>query len=486
MPMIGKGAVPLDPATAAYEPSTMATLGQFLFGHDGSWADSKAHLRDLQYQQAMRPVQAQMMQAYLQNFTGSDDQSRPQVQPGDVIQGGSQGDALPAPTTIPESIGAGLGNAVATAVGAPPSGPLVPQAGQSAQATGRPRDPYDLSDPRVRRILGGGAVLGMPGNAQQLEIAKAVQPHITSINGWALNDKDGSNAGRYFGEAPVKGAIPAFDQNGRQIGWQMQDGSLQAIQASSQADTLGKTLGSPVTVPRSDGSTALMLGGDYFGRGGGSAAPAPGGGPLVAQRGGQPGSAPSAALGVSQTPGDRAEAEAAGRVEGEGGANARLNGPNQLASAEQAVTLIDNLIKDPQLGDRLGWKSKLPALPGTHGVALDASMKQLSGKVFLQAYGELKGAGAITELEGQKAQDAVARLNAAQSPEDYITALQDLRSVVAAGMGRTQDRTKFGQSGRGGQASAPAAPPAAQRQRGAVYDTPRGPMTWTGTGWLAN
>jgi len=33
-------------------------------------------------------------------------------------------------------------------------------------------------------------------------------------------------------------------------------------------------------------------------------------------------------------------------------------------------------------------------------------------------------------------------------------------------------------------AAASAVPPPAQRQRGAVYQTPRGPMQWTGTGWV--
>ena len=57
---------------------------------------------------------------------------------------------------------------------------------------------------------------------------------------------------------------------------------------------------------------------------------------------------------------------------------------------------------------------------------------QLGGKAFLQAFESLKGGGQITEVEGKKATDAIARLNRAQSDSEYEVALNDLRGVVGS------------------------------------------------------
>ena len=58
----------------------------------------------------------------------------------------------------------------------------------------------------------------------------------------------------------------------------------------------------------------------------------------------------------------------------------------------------------------------------------------MKGQTFLQAFESLKGAGQITEVEGQKATDAMARLSTAQSVEAYQAALDDLAAVIKRGM----------------------------------------------------
>lgn len=73
---------------------------------------------------------------------------------------------------------------------------------------------------------------------------------------------------------------------------------------------------------------------------------------------------------------------------------------------------------------------------------------QLKGQTFLNAYERLKGGGVITEIEGQKAESALARLDQAQDADDYRKALQDLRDVVVAGQNRM--RSDLGDTSSGG------------------------------------
>jgi len=73
-------------------------------------------------------------------------------------------------------------------------------------------------------------------------------------------------------------------------------------------------------------------------------------------------------------------------------------------------------------------------------------MDQIGGQTFLQAYNMLRGGGVITDIEGQKATDALARLNTAQNPEDYRTALNELRTIVQSGLDKAR-RTAGGSIG---------------------------------------
>jgi len=62
-----------------------------------------------------------------------------------------------------------------------------------------------------------------------------------------------------------------------------------------------------------------------------------------------------------------------------------------------------------------------------------ARLDQIRGTTFLQAFESLKGGGAITEVEGKKAEQAIARLSRAQSMPAFQAALDDLASVIRRG-----------------------------------------------------
>jgi len=79
-----------------------------------------------------------------------------------------------------------------------------------------------------------------------------------------------------------------------------------------------------------------------------------------------------------------------------------------------------------------------PTLPriiaGTPAASGAAKIKQAQGQVFLEAYESLRGAGALTNIEGAKGEQAKARLSAAQDEESFNTALKELEEVITTSL----------------------------------------------------
>lgn len=138
--------------------------------------------------------------------------------------------------------------------------------------------------------------------------------------------------------------------------------------------------------------------------------------------------------------GQIASGTAAGKVAGEAGAQAQIDLPRVRDNATQALKTIDSFEKHPGFKYVFGWDSVAPTLPGSSQAGALAYFDQIKGKTFLEAFNSLKGAGQITEIEGQKATDAIARLNRAQSEKDARVALADLREVIQAGELRAQKK----------------------------------------------
>lgn len=117
-----------------------------------------------------------------------------------------------------------------------------------------------------------------------------------------------------------------------------------------------------------------------------------------------------------------------------GGAQAQLPGAEGMA--KQIGDHIDALANDPKLPEMLGpLASRMPNLTAD-AARVQARMDQLRGGVFLQGYGMLKGGGAITEVEGLKAEQAMARLSAAQSVDDYKAALGEFKDALTTGLAK--------------------------------------------------
>lgn len=125
--------------------------------------------------------------------------------------------------------------------------------------------------------------------------------------------------------------------------------------------------------------------------------------------------------------------------------------PVALQKAEGALKLIDDILKDNGLGESVGGPAGLigrqagvmPVSEGQRRVV--PKIQQLQGKAFLEAFESLKGGGQITQIEGQKATDAIARLQTYQNEADYRRALGDLRDVVVMGAQRARQAAGLGE-----------------------------------------
>jgi hypothetical protein len=130
-----------------------------------------------------------------------------------------------------------------------------------------------------------------------------------------------------------------------------------------------------------------------------------------------------------------AAASAGGKAQGE----AQVALPQVEAGYQSAVEQIDQLMSHPGLDASVGtWQGRIPdAMAGAlnSDVAdFRTRLEQAKGQTFLRAFEALKGGGAITEIEGLKAEQAIGRLNQAVSEDDFKTALNDLKVILDRGM----------------------------------------------------
>jgi hypothetical protein len=129
------------------------------------------------------------------------------------------------------------------------------------------------------------------------------------------------------------------------------------------------------------------------------------------------------------------------KTEGTKTAEAAFNLPNALAKADQSIAIVDQLINHKGRETATGVSGAIDPrnyVPATDARNFQIALKQLEGQAFLQAFESLKGGGAITEVEGQKATQAIARLDRAQSDSEFKNALTELRGILVAGKQRAQ------------------------------------------------
>lgn len=126
-----------------------------------------------------------------------------------------------------------------------------------------------------------------------------------------------------------------------------------------------------------------------------------------------------------------------------------------VSSIGAQIGVIDKALAHPGRQTSTGLSGTVDPrnyVPGTDAADFRAVLDQIGGAAFLQAFESLKGGGQITEVEGKKATDAMARLSRAQSDKEFEQSLRDLREVMAAGYKRQSGRD-FSQPAAGGNLS---------------------------------
>jgi len=118
---------------------------------------------------------------------------------------------------------------------------------------------------------------------------------------------------------------------------------------------------------------------------------------------------------------------------------AQVDKQAQAATAQDSLELINSVLNSPSLESVTGMiQGRLPAMSQS-GTDLVTRIEQLQGQAFLQAFESLKGGGSITEIEGQAATNAIARLNRAQSAEAFRESLRDLQEIYQRAVDRVSN-----------------------------------------------
>ena len=130
-----------------------------------------------------------------------------------------------------------------------------------------------------------------------------------------------------------------------------------------------------------------------------------------------------------------------GKKKAENQLQAQVDLPKVEAEAKQTIGLVDKMLAHPGFSTVVGSKgvTGIPAaagypIPGTDAADFTVLRNQLVGKQFLQAFQTLKGGGQITEMEGRKATDAIARMDTAQSEKEFRAAALEFRGVIENGL----------------------------------------------------
>jgi hypothetical protein len=137
----------------------------------------------------------------------------------------------------------------------------------------------------------------------------------------------------------------------------------------------------------------------------------------------------------------KAEAQASGTTTGTKVAQANFDLPKIQQTVNQTVAKLEQLKAHPGLPYITGVASKLPIVPNTDQAAANALANQVGGRAFLDAYtASLRGSGQISNIEGEKGTQAIARLDRAQNIKDYQKALDDFEELVKADLSTAQQQ----------------------------------------------
>ena len=86
--------------------------------------------------------------------------------------------------------------------------------------------------------------------------------------------------------------------------------------------------------------------------------------------------------------------------------------------------------REAVLDSNLGTLNPMLRIPNSAELDFNSILKELQGDVFMTAYTGLKGGGQITEIEGEKAEQAIQNMTLNQSKEQFMESLDILENIV--------------------------------------------------------
>lgn len=118
--------------------------------------------------------------------------------------------------------------------------------------------------------------------------------------------------------------------------------------------------------------------------------------------------------------------------------------PASQGNVNRLLTTLNNIATHPGLDKTVGYPklltTPLAMLPSSDARNFAAVFKQLGGQEFLAAYNELRGGGGISEVEGQKAEQAISALkDTGISAAEFRKNMWILQDAVKEGFDRQRD-----------------------------------------------
>jgi hypothetical protein len=159
-----------------------------------------------------------------------------------------------------------------------------------------------------------------------------------------------------------------------------------------------------------------------------------------------------------------ANAKATGEAIAKNDVAAKQALPKIISDAQLALNVVDQMVGKQEVRDANGkiieagtkphpgfqdavgatWKPGARFVPGTNAASYQALQDQVEGTAFLSAFEALKGGGAISEKEGEKATAARLRMRLAQDEKEYIKAAREFQDIVRTGVQNAQRKAGGG------------------------------------------
>ena len=100
------------------------------------------------------------------------------------------------------------------------------------------------------------------------------------------------------------------------------------------------------------------------------------------------------------------------------------------SSAKQTIADIDKLMKHEGLPRIVGLTGAFPSIPGSDAANAQTDLDKIKGGTFLTALRSMKGSGSVSNVEGDKAQAAIANLAQKQDEAQFKKNLTEYKNTI--------------------------------------------------------